>query len=177
MPFDGLWRPASYARAQFWRRARLVGAVIAVAAVIALMFFGGAKAAPYVMRECHGGNVAQILQAGDRITARQTIVLDGPAYSACAIMVAEHKDRVCVTPRAALGIHQIRNRGTWRDDYERWEGWPPEFQAWITARGGEPRDEMRDQNRERHREVAGMLVMDFAELRRHFRMCAAADWH
>lgn len=158
------------------RRNTLIVAAFVFGIAFWLGVYSCAKAAPYVLRECHGGNVAQILQAGDRIAGRQTIVLDGPAYSACAIMVAEHRDQVCVTPRASLGIHQIRNRGPLRDDYEAWEGWPPEFQAWIARNGGEPRDEMRDQNRQGHREAAGMLVMPYDEARRFFRPCGPADW-
>jgi hypothetical protein len=43
---------------------------------------------------------AQVRNSGQRV------VIDGPCYSACTLLLAAiPKERICVTPRAVLGFH------------------------------------------------------------------------
>ena len=74
----------------------------------------------------------------------QRIVIDGPCYSACTLLLSEiPAHRLCVTRRAVLGFHAAR----WIDgrgrEYAAPEetrlvlaGYPPAIRAWIERRGG-----------------------------------------
>ena len=92
-----------------------------------------------------GGEVSSYLRM---ITAMresgQRIVIDGPCYSACTLLLSEiPAHRLCVTPRAVLGFHAAR----WVDQEGReyaapeetrvvLAGYPPAIRAWIQRRGG-----------------------------------------
>jgi hypothetical protein len=74
----------------------------------------------------------------------QRIVIDGPCYSACTLILSEiPAHRVCVTRRAVLGFHAAR----WVDGEGReyaapdetrlvLAAYPPAVRAWIQRRGG-----------------------------------------
>jgi hypothetical protein len=74
----------------------------------------------------------------------QRIVIDGPCYSACTLLLNEiPANRLCVTRRAVLGFHAAR----WIDgrgrEYAAPEetrlvlaAYPPAVRAWIERRGG-----------------------------------------
>jgi hypothetical protein len=74
----------------------------------------------------------------------QRIVIDGPCYSACTLLLSEiPAHRLCVTRRAVLGFHAAR----WVDGDGRESAapeetrlvlatYPPAVRAWIQRRGG-----------------------------------------
>jgi hypothetical protein len=77
-------------------------------------------------------------QSGERV------VIDGPCYSACTLVLSMlPRERVCVTRRAVLGFHAARSidrRGRIRREPEAsrlvLETYPKPVQQWIRQRGG-----------------------------------------
>jgi hypothetical protein len=74
----------------------------------------------------------------------QRVVIDGPCYSACTLVLSiVPSERICVTPRAVLGFHAAR----WVDERGHTTAapeatrevagtYPPMVQAWIERHGG-----------------------------------------
>jgi hypothetical protein len=92
-----------------------------------------------------GGEVSSYLKMiATMRDSGQRIVIDGPCYSACTLLLSEiPANRLCVTRRAVLGFHAAR----WIDgegrEYAAPEetrlvlaGYPPAVRAWIQRRGG-----------------------------------------
>jgi len=92
-----------------------------------------------------GGEVGDFLklftllrQSGERI------VIDGPCYSACTLVLSMvPQDRICVTRRAVLGFHSARlvdvyGRETPAPEATRvvTASYPPGVRAWIMRHGG-----------------------------------------
>jgi len=57
-----------------------------------------------------GGEVEDFLKLfGEMRETGERIIIDGPCYSACTLVLSEiPKDRICVTRRAVLGFHGAR---------------------------------------------------------------------
>jgi hypothetical protein len=82
--------------------------------------------------------IAALRESGERV------VIDGPCYSACTLLLAEiPAHRICVTRRAVLGFHAAR----WIDRAGRQyaapeetrlvlAAYPPAVRAWVQRRGG-----------------------------------------
>ncbi len=74
----------------------------------------------------------------------ERVVIDGPCYSACTLVLSILPgDRICVTRRAVLGFHAARlldDRGRFRAEPRATqvvlETYPPAVQQWILRRGG-----------------------------------------
>ncbi|HEY6258198.1 MAG TPA: hypothetical protein VIY51_20645 [Xanthobacteraceae bacterium] len=82
---------------------------IAIAA--ALLLAGLAPALADVrITASNGGDVLAYLQFFALLErSGERIVLDGPCFSACTLVLsAIPRERICVTPRAALGFHAAR---------------------------------------------------------------------
>jgi hypothetical protein len=109
----------------------LIGAFPALGEVRILSSPGGAAAAFATVFE-------QIERSGERV------VIDGPCYSACTLVLSiVPSERICVTRRAVLGFHAAR----WLDEKGRTYAapeatrlvtatYPPMVQTWIEQHGG-----------------------------------------
>ena len=118
---------------------------IAIAIAAALLLIGFAPALGDVRIAASGGGdvsayskfFALLEQSGRRI------VLDGPCFSACTLVLsAIPRERICVTPRAVLGFHAAQ----WLDTRSRRKypasarvlasAYPADVRSWIEQHGG-----------------------------------------
>ena len=92
-----------------------------------------------------GGLITDYLDKYEGLSASgQTVMIDGLCASACTIVLgAVPHDRICVTPKAALGFHAAFNfvgGGRTVTNPEATEmlysQYPPQIQRWIASRGG-----------------------------------------
>ena len=93
-----------------------------------------------------GGEVVQYLRVFKTVRdSGQRVVIDGPCYSACTLVLSTvPRERICVTSRAVLGFHAPR----WIDQKGRQyaasntttqavaDTYPTDVQAWISRHGG-----------------------------------------
>jgi hypothetical protein len=93
-----------------------------------------------------GGEVVQYLRVFKAVRdSGQQVVIDGPCYSACTLVLSTvPRDRICVTSRAILGFHAPR----WIDRQGKQyaasntttqavvDTYPTDVQAWIGRHGG-----------------------------------------
>jgi hypothetical protein len=94
----------------------------------------------------NGGDVLEYLTFFDLLKqSGERIILDGPCFSACTLVLsAIPRDRICVTPRAALGFHAARLLDTRsRKIYpapnatqELASAYPADVRSWIEQHGG-----------------------------------------
>ena len=67
----------------------------------------GCSGDPCVVKRNPGGELGAFRAAADEIkSSGRRVVIDGPCYSACAILADEARSNVCVTSRAKFGFHQ-----------------------------------------------------------------------
>jgi ABC-type glycerol-3-phosphate transport system substrate-binding protein len=118
-----------------------------------------------------GGQVGTYLLMWERIAQTGAlIVLDGACISACTLVLAEiPADRICVTPRASLGLHQAANSDTGEADKEvtlilQTTFYPTWLQDWIKAYEAE--------NGGLTLEV---VYVRYEELSKHYRTCTAIE--
>jgi hypothetical protein len=122
-------------------------AAVALAFVLALAASPFATPADAEVRilSSPGGQVGTFLDLFE--TIRQTgerVVIDGPCYSACTLVLAAvPNDHICVTRRAVLGFHGARSvdkRGRFHAEPEAsaavLDAYPEPVRAWIRKRGG-----------------------------------------
>jgi hypothetical protein len=114
-----------------------------------------------------GGDVSTYLRMWDYVAqSGAVIVIDGACVSACTLVLAEvPADRICVTPRASLGLHQARDGQTGEVDKEvtlilQTTFYPAWLQEWIRA--------YEAANGELTVEV---VYVRFDELSKHYRTC------
>lgn len=115
--------------------------------VVTLTWIFGANSASAEIRIRHdpGGLIAGHMQAFAEIRdAGESVVIDGPCYSACTLVLGVvPQERICVTRRARLGFHaawafapdgsQITSEsGT----ASLWRIYPPRVRSWISRKGG-----------------------------------------
>jgi hypothetical protein len=93
-----------------------------------------------------GGEVGSYLDVFEAVRqSGQRVVIDGPCYSACTLVLSTiPRDRICVTRRAVLGFHAPR----WLDHEGRQYAasasttrvvantYPASVRAWIDRHGG-----------------------------------------
>lgn len=94
----------------------------------------------------NGGDVLAYLKFFDLLKqSGERIILDGPCFSACTLVLgAIPRDRICVTPRAALGFHAARLLDTRsRRIYPApnatqmlASAYPADVRSWIEQHGG-----------------------------------------
>ena len=92
-----------------------------------------------------GGRIKTYLNKFESLrTSGETVIIDGLCLSACTIVLGSvPHDKICVTPRAALGFHAayefdakrrtITNREATQQLYSMY---PMPVQSWIAERGG-----------------------------------------
>jgi hypothetical protein len=93
-----------------------------------------------------GGEVGEFLRLfGVLRESGERIVIDGPCYSACTLVLSTiPRDRICVTRRAVLGFHGARLFDREGKEYIApsslnaavAEVYPKPVQQWIARRGG-----------------------------------------
>jgi hypothetical protein len=93
-----------------------------------------------------GGEVVSYLRVFKAVReSGQQVVIDGPCYSACTLVLSTvPRERICVTSRAVLGFHAPR----WIDQKGRQSAasdattqavantYPAEVRSWISRHGG-----------------------------------------
>jgi hypothetical protein len=101
--------------------------------------------ADIVIRRDPGGAVSHYLQQAALIRDRgERIVVDGPCFSACTLILAVvPRERVCVTPRAVLGYHAawtpgVDGRPVTAEQATRvlWQTYPEPVRRVIARKGG-----------------------------------------
>ena len=129
------------------KTARLVAGGLLTVGLLAGLIGNAAPARAEVRIEASpGGDVLAYLQFFAVLEkSGQRIVLDGPCYSACTLVLsAIPHDRICVTPRAVLGFHaaQLLDVSS-RRRYPASEAtrllsstYPAPVQSWIDQHGG-----------------------------------------
>jgi hypothetical protein len=92
-----------------------------------------------------GGPVVPYVQLFDAVRqSGERVVIDGPCYSACTLVLSiVPMERICVTRRAVLGFHAARlldARGRFHAEPRATrivlETYPEAVQQWIRRRGG-----------------------------------------
>lgn len=108
---------------------------------------------PCVIKYDGGGLiVAYVGVATQFLRNGKTLVIDGPCYSACAILADFARPNVCITSRATFQFHMAYGA------FRRFE--PPassDVRAWVISRGGFPED--------------GFLPMPFQDARQFWPKC------
>jgi hypothetical protein len=118
------------------------------AKLAALLYFAALvpSAAEFRILESPGGEVVQYLRVFKAVReSGQQVVIDGPCYSACTLVLSTiPRERICVTSRAVLGFHAPR----WVDRKGKQyaashtttqavaDTYPTDVQAWISRHGG-----------------------------------------
>jgi len=114
----------------------------------ALLYFAALApgAAEFRILASPGGEVVQYLRVFKAVReSGQQVVIDGPCYSACTLVLSTiPRERICVTSRAVLGFHAPR----WVDQKGKQyaashtttqavaDTYPTDVQAWISRHGG-----------------------------------------
>lgn len=92
-----------------------------------------------------GGQVGTFLDLFETVkNSGERVVIDGPCYSACTLVLAAvPNDHICVTRRAVLGFHGARSmdrRGRFHAEPEAsaavLDAYPVPVRDWIRKRGG-----------------------------------------
>ena len=118
---------------------------LAVTLALAGLLFTEPAQAEVRILSSPGGQVGTFLDLFE--TIRQTgerVVIDGPCYSACTLVLAAiPNDHICVTRRAVLGFHGARSvdkRGRFHAEPEAssavLDAYPEPVRDWIRKRGG-----------------------------------------
>lgn len=99
------------------------------AAVVAAL---GPCGDPCVIHSNNGGRIVVFEDAADEIRrgARKRVVIDGYCASACMVLAARARSKVCITDRATFGFHRT-NRG-------RPIPVSGDMHVWIVRNGGYP---------------------------------------
>jgi hypothetical protein len=97
------------------------------------------------IRSSPGGPVVPYVSLFEAVRrSGERVVIDGPCFSACTLVLSIVPDeRICVTRRAVLGFHAARlldNRGRFHPEPRATqfvlETYPEPVQQWIRRRGG-----------------------------------------
>jgi hypothetical protein len=113
----------------------------------AVLLLSGVGASHAVMRisDDRGGRIGTYVDRFEGLRGSgETVEIDGLCASACTIVLgAVPRDRICVTPRAALGFHAAWDRGAGGRPVTNpeatrmlYEMYPASIRRWISRRGG-----------------------------------------
>jgi hypothetical protein len=96
---------------------------------------------PWVIADDNGGVLANYYERyRTAVAAGATFRIDGRCRSACTLVLL-WADRVCITERAALGFHQVRDKSGQRSQSESdrlMSLYPAPVREYISAHGGLP---------------------------------------
>lgn len=105
----------------------------------------GSALADIVIEKSPGGEAGSFLAFFETVReSGQRVVIDGPCYSACTLVlsIVPHR-RICVTPRAILGFHAARMVDMLGNVYPAPEAtrvvaetYPAPVRRWIARHGG-----------------------------------------
>lgn len=106
----------------------------------------GCSGDPCVIKRNPGGEIGAFQAAAQEIkNSGRRVVIDGPCYSACAILADMARSHVCVTGRAKFGFHQgfvvgrmkvggpMKLIGRFKPSHS------GDIDRWVTKNGGFPR--------------------------------------
>lgn len=92
-----------------------------------------------------GGEATSFIDFFDELRqSHERVVIDGPCYSACTLVLAiVPRSRICVTPRAVFGFHAARAIDQYGREYPAPEAtravgaaYPAPIRKWIKRHGG-----------------------------------------
>lgn len=92
-----------------------------------------------------GGEATSFIDFFDELRqSHERVVIDGPCYSACTLVLAiVPRSRICVTPRAVFGFHAARAVDQYGREYPAPEAtravgaaYPAPIRKWINRHGG-----------------------------------------
>jgi len=103
--------------------------------------------AEYRITRDHGGHVDAYKERFERLRMKgERVVIDGICNSACTLVLGiVPLNRICVTPRASLGVHEAYIDKRWTAGFrvastsgtqDLLNHYPPALKAWIRRRGG-----------------------------------------
>ncbi len=92
-----------------------------------------------------GGEATPFIDFFDELRqSHERVVIDGPCYSACTLVLAiVPRRRICITPRAVFGFHAARAVDQFGHEYPAPEAtrvvtaaYPAPIRRWIKSHGG-----------------------------------------
>jgi hypothetical protein len=121
-------------------------AVYAVLLLLLLLLLSFMPAAAEVWIEgSPGGKATSFIDFFEMLRrSRERVVIDGPCYSACTlVLIIVPRSRICVTPRAEFGFHAARAIDQYGREYPAPDvtrvvaaAYPAPIRNWIKLHGG-----------------------------------------
>jgi hypothetical protein len=114
-------------------------------AILLFLFCIGPASADVRIEESPGGEATSYVKFFEWLRAsRQRVVVDGPCFSACTLVLSiVPRSRVCVTPRALFGFHAAKLVDQFGFEYPAPEAtrvvaetYPAPIRKWIRRHGG-----------------------------------------
>src|SRR5215216_850482 len=121
--------------------------IVSVVSLCIVVLCAGPAAADYRVTRDHGGLVETYKTRYARLRERgERVIIDGICNSACTLVLGiVPLNRICVTPRASLGVHEAYIDKRWTAGLrvasssgtsDLLSYYPPPLKAWIKRRGG-----------------------------------------
>ena len=121
--------------------------IVCVVSLCIVVLCAGPAAADYRVTRDHGGLVETYKTRYARLRERgERVIIDGICNSACTLVLGiVPLNRICVTPRASLGVHEAYIDKRWTAGLrvasssgtsDLLSYYPPPLKAWIKRRGG-----------------------------------------
>jgi len=121
--------------------------IVSVVSLCVVVLCAGPAAADYRVTRDHGGLVETYKTRYARLRERgERVIIDGICNSACTLVLGiVPLNRICVTPRASLGVHEAYIDKRWTAGLrvasssgtsDLLSYYPPPLKAWIKRRGG-----------------------------------------
>jgi len=121
--------------------------IVSVVSLCVVVLCTGPAAADYRVTRDHGGLVETYKTRYARLRERgERVIIDGICNSACTLVLGiVPLNRICVTPRASLGVHEAYIDKRWTAGLrvasssgtsDLLSYYPPPLKAWIKRRGG-----------------------------------------
>lgn len=116
---------------------------------------------PCVITESDGGSMLSFEAVALQLMANKVpIVVDGPCFSACTLLVDMARDQVCITSNAVLGYHQAFITVGEDTKYRPIHYTTPGLEDYFKAHGGMPADRY------------DLLLMPFWDAQKFYKVCS-----